>query len=249
MAAGYNYDAILMDCLMPELDGFQATREIRKGEGARHVPIIAMTALSMPGDRERCLAAGMDDYLSKPIRRTALDAALLRWLPSDDRPQKTDEEPQTTDDQPQTSDDQPRTDDQDHSASDGEGAHNGVATTADSASEPPADVLDLAVILQLRETLSREMRRQLIETFEEQQATCVADIVAAVQRDDRDAIRSAAHLLKGSSASLGAMRLRLCCERLEHVGRSQDAHVDDTQIAELRVGVAEAGRALGEQLA
>jgi|GEM_PF-2283140 len=231
MAAGYNYDAILMDCLMPELDGFQATREIRRGEGARHVPIIAMTALSMPGDRERCLAAGMDDYLSKPIRRNALDAALLRWLPSDDQSQ-------TTDDQPQA-----------ESASNGLLAPNGEVIPVDSASEPPAEVLDQAIILQLRETLSREMRRQLIETFEEQQARCLADIVTAVERDDRSEIRSAAHLLKGSSASLGATRLRLCCERLEHVGRSQDARVGDAQITELRVAAAEAGRALGEQLA
>jgi two-component system, sensor histidine kinase and response regulator len=80
MAAGHDYDAIFMDCLMPEADGFEATQEIRRVENGRHVPIIAMTALSMPGDRERCLAAGMDDYLSKPIRRVALDAAVYRWL-------------------------------------------------------------------------------------------------------------------------------------------------------------------------
>jgi signal transduction histidine kinase/DNA-binding response OmpR family regulator len=83
MAAGHAYDAIFMDCLMPDTDGFEATREIRRVEDGRHVPIIAMTALSMPGDRERCLAAGMDDYLSKPIRRVALDAAVYRWLDTD----------------------------------------------------------------------------------------------------------------------------------------------------------------------
>jgi PAS domain S-box-containing protein len=82
MAAGGDYDAIFMDCLMPEMDGFQATREIRSGEGESHVPIIAMTALSMPGDRERCVASGMDDYLSKPIGQAALDAAIHRWLPA-----------------------------------------------------------------------------------------------------------------------------------------------------------------------
>jgi len=78
MAGAHDYDAILMDCMMPELDGLQATREIRAVESTRHVPIIAMTALAMSGDRERCLLAGMDDYLSKPARLAALDAAIQR---------------------------------------------------------------------------------------------------------------------------------------------------------------------------
>jgi CheY-like chemotaxis protein len=82
MAAAHSYDAILMDCMMPEVDGLQATQEIRAAEGPSHVPIIAMTALAMPGDRERCLAAGMDDYLSKPVRLETLGAVIHRWLPT-----------------------------------------------------------------------------------------------------------------------------------------------------------------------
>ncbi len=74
------FDIILMDCQMPIMDGYQATVEIRKGAG-RGAVIIAMTGNAMEGDRQRCLAAGMNDYISKPIRLTALAEVLLKWSP------------------------------------------------------------------------------------------------------------------------------------------------------------------------
>ena len=72
-----------MDVQMPEMDGFEATAVIREQEksGVKHIPIIAMTAHAMVGDRERCLAAGMDDYLSKPISSVDLFAAIERLMP------------------------------------------------------------------------------------------------------------------------------------------------------------------------
>jgi CheY-like chemotaxis protein/HPt (histidine-containing phosphotransfer) domain-containing protein len=75
------YDAILMDGQMPETDGFEATRLIRAREGAHRTPIIAVTASAMSGDRERCLAAGMDDYVAKPIGPEQLQEVLRRWVP------------------------------------------------------------------------------------------------------------------------------------------------------------------------
>lgn len=78
-----NYDLVLMDCEMPEMDGFEATAHIRNGDaGAIHasVPVIAMTAHALQGDRDRCIAAGMNDYLAKPVQAPSLMAMLERWL-------------------------------------------------------------------------------------------------------------------------------------------------------------------------
>jgi PAS domain S-box-containing protein len=79
---GERFALVLMDVEMPEMDGLQATRVIRQSEqsGQRHIPIVAMTAQALKGDRERCLAAGMDDYISKPVQLDTLRQILARWL-------------------------------------------------------------------------------------------------------------------------------------------------------------------------
>ncbi len=79
--AGQQFDLIFMDCQMPGMDGYETAAEIRRRErGARRAPIVALTANAVDGDRERCLAAGMDDYLAKPLRLSILEATIHRWL-------------------------------------------------------------------------------------------------------------------------------------------------------------------------
>jgi len=100
--AGGDFDAVLMDVQMPRMDGYAATREIRARESTGRIPVIAMTAAAVEGERERCLAAGMDDFLTKPVDPTALGQAMSRWVaaPVDThtgvRGEDADEAPETS---------------------------------------------------------------------------------------------------------------------------------------------------------
>jgi two-component system, sensor histidine kinase and response regulator len=195
------YAAVFMDCQMPEMDGYEATREIRRREGdGPHIPIIAMTAHSMKGDRERCLAAGMDDYVSKPLRAEVLDAVLARWVQS-----PSGEEP-----------------------SDAAHASNGYG---------PEAPLDLEALEQLRSELAGlgpdksvdPVIRQFLETMPGR----VDAMTAAAERGDLVELEREAHGLKGSSATLGAVRLATACAALEQAGTNGDLARALTLVAEL----------------
>jgi CheY-like chemotaxis protein/HPt (histidine-containing phosphotransfer) domain-containing protein len=174
-AAG-DYPLILMDCQMPELDGYQAARRIRELEaGGPRVAIIAVTAHALVGERERAIAAGMDDYVTKPIDQRLLKQALERWWPKG-------------------------------SLFPGPRPAGGISSSM-PASLPDAaeDALDPSV------TRSQGVVRVFLRHVPEQ----LASLALALDAGDDEALRSAAHKLKGSCLSVGVPRMAALCASLE----------------------------------
>jgi len=189
------YDLVLMDCQMPEMDGYEATRQVRKREPpGTHIPIVALTAHALEGDRERCLESGMDDYLSKPINLKALEHVLHRHL----RPERVGKVPAT-----------PRPADE---------------STAGRRISPEA-VVDLTRIRKVSEG-DRQFEIEIITLFLGDVTQRLARMERAIETEDAQALRREAHTIKGSSANLGAMRLRelaVECEDHAKQGRIKEA--------------------------
>jgi two-component system, sensor histidine kinase and response regulator len=209
-AGGAAFDIVLMDCQMPEMDGFQATREIRRlgvthRDSERRLPIIALTANAMTGDRERCLQAGMDDFVSKPFTEEDLKAAVHRWAPA--RPARIPE-----DSRPPASE---------FPASESPASESPNTQAASSEEEGEVD-FDATVLDRLRR-FQRPGKPDLIERVT---AAYLADtpkqlelIREGIERQDADILYRAAHKLKSGSADIGARRLSALCRALEAMGR------------------------------
>jgi two-component system, sensor histidine kinase and response regulator len=232
MALSNDYAAILMDCQMPEIDGYEATRRIRDAENGRHVPIIAMTAHSMTGDRERCLAAGMDDYVSKPVRAEELAAVMSQQLAGGDyqlargRMAGVESDPARGFAPAPAAWPAP------------ELVGEEVALDLRPGSAEVDELFDEAAVSELREALPPQTRETLIETFDASLPAQIAGIEDAIREGDDIERRRAAHLLRGASASLGATRLSLCCQRLEQSSREQDPAITHRQLTELHAAAA-----------
>jgi CheY-like chemotaxis protein len=207
MLAAADYGLVFMDCQMPEMDGYQATGAIRAGEqdGDAHLPVVAMTAHALKGDRERCLAAGMDDYLSKPLRPADLDAILERWL----------------------------------------GAAPAGPAPAAVAAVPEDTLVDEERMRVFREDYP-EIVEQLVDLFIDSTPPLLADLRLAVQDGDGEAVRRAAHKLKGSCQNIGAARLAGLAAAIEQGDSAPDAdeleQVFDATCDALRAALAPAGR-------
>ncbi|MBC9785185.1 response regulator [Heliobacterium chlorum] len=190
------YALVFMDCQMPELDGFDTTRIIRETESKtrRHLPIIAMTAMAMQGDRERCLRAGMDDYISKPILLDQLIPRLDHWLPA----QRAAGRPLTSGVR------------EDDSLSLGTDDH--------------ASVIDLNVLKEILDLTDDDQRilHSIMDTYKKESATLMQNLRDAVHRLNPEAIEKSGHALKSSSASIGATAFSKLCAKMEQLGRKHD---------------------------
>ncbi|GJL54814.1 MAG: hypothetical protein NPIRA02_19460 [Nitrospirales bacterium] len=212
------YALIFMDCQMPEMDGYQATKEIRRCEASRvkheasneirathgerrstpHVPIIAMTANTMQGDREQCLESGMDDFLPKPVSLEALDEMLRRWMTVEDAPPMTTVIPHKP-----------------------ESTHSTSSSSVASDTEQPPSV-DMHVLNELRSLGGNDdpsFFASVIEQFLEDIPRHLDGIRRAIEQHDADSLMKAAHAFKGSCRNIGAQPLTDACFALEQVGR------------------------------
>ncbi|MDP9185937.1 MAG: response regulator, partial [Verrucomicrobiota bacterium] len=204
------FDLILMDVQMPEMDGFEATRCIRELEEAtgRHTTIVAMTAHAMAGDRERCLAEGMDDYLSKPVSRSELKAALERHseiqrngvADSSAKPKRA----------------RPETD---------------FARSETSSSEEP--LVDIDHLRDVTDNEPARMRR-LIDIYLTQAAPMLNELDAAIQAKAGGDVVRLAHKLVGSSISCGVQAFTQPLRKLERLGNKGDLSGADALFDDVR---------------
>jgi two-component system sensor histidine kinase/response regulator len=201
------YDLVLMDCQMPEVDGFEATARIRAREAgyatAVRIPIIALTAHSMQGDREQCLAAGMDDYLSKPFTMQQLQGVLRRWLPPE-RPELLRAQPARVDAPPAKA----------------AGRANGML-----------DDKALDAIRALQRPGSPNLLQTVVGTYLREAPRLIDNMARAARTGDATALRSAAHSLKSSSATVGALQLSSYCRDIEVRASSDELEGVEREVA------------------
>ncbi|MFN3841883.1 MAG: ATP-binding protein [Rehaibacterium terrae] len=217
--AATGYDAVLMDCQMPVLDGYAATRQWRRHEAAQglaRTPIIAMTANAMAGDRQRCLDAGMDDYLAKPVTRSQLEQTLALWLGT-------------------------RT----GAAAPSAGAAATAAAT--SAAVPPGKALDRGIVDDLRDLMGEEFL-QLVRVFLEDAPFHLDQLEQAARNGDIAGLVAPAHTMKSASANLGALLLSSQAKRIELGARQRTLENPRAAVAALREAWRSAERELRELL-
>jgi signal transduction histidine kinase/DNA-binding response OmpR family regulator/HPt (histidine-containing phosphotransfer) domain-containing protein len=222
ITAKKDYDVVFMDCQMPGMDGFEATRIIREREKSGpagkdskpvHTTIIALTAHTMQGDRERCLAAGMDDYLGKPFLLNQMATVLQRWT----GPGEAAPDPMVPPQEQEVATDFCIIEETDPMVFI---AQNNTETDT-TAEDSPIDPKKLDNIRVLQRDGKPDILNRVIETYLNHSPGLLENLRDALGTSDADLIQSAAHSLKSSSANLGAMKLATLCKELEFMGRAK----------------------------
>jgi PAS domain S-box-containing protein len=220
-----NYHLILMDCQMPEMDGFEATQAIRRheanidisdaGQGSdpphpTHIPIIAMTANAMKGDREKCLEQGMDDYIAKPVKPATLEEVVLRWIP------KT--------------------------------PAGNLMTGQEESFVGCLDEQVLKELESLGDAEQPDFLQSVIQQFLTDQPKHMTAIQAAIEARDGMALRKAAHALRGGSFNIGARALGSSALELEKLGEAATFEGVDKLLVAFQKECGRARRALEQRL-
>ncbi len=214
-----DYDVVLMDCQMPEMDGYAATRAIRAGVGGENniqIPVIAMTANAMEGDKEKCLAAGMNDYLSKPIDPDDLIRMLSIWTPSAGKSRKSsgNQKGKTAGDFQVKCNDR---------------GNNDEAVQGPSVLEDDAE--SKKMIWNQSEVLRRcgnkpERLKKLVSSFIASMPEDIARLVQALEENDVAALGFIGHGMKGVSGNLGAERFSESLREIERLAKGQGSASD-----------------------
>ena len=212
------FDLLMTDCHMPEMDGFELAEAIRKRErgGAARLPIVAITANALRGDAERCFAAGMDDFLSKPVELGKMSAALNKWL----RPVPAEQGARAADPTAEL----PRQGNDELAARESIG---GAETM--EASDP----VDIAMLARLLGTEDAESLKSIILFFWETMAATPAELRRHFDARNAKLLRDAAHAAKGASASVGAVAASELLKKLQFAA----GHADWKQVADIMPGV------------
>jgi signal transduction histidine kinase/CheY-like chemotaxis protein/HPt (histidine-containing phosphotransfer) domain-containing protein len=253
------FDLIFMDCDMPGMDGFEATRRIR-AEGLDHdrLPIIALTASAMRGDRDKCLAAGMTGYVAKPVSQHDLANAVAGQFRAFSGESEADAT-HTAEAEVETEDPRPRAPavaNGDAAAEPNESGASGAAANEAAASTPSAtgqtdraldDILDPTTVQRLRALTKPDgpdMFAQLADQFTRSSSQQVQDLEAAIHNMDAMTVKRTAHSLKSSSASMGALKLSDHFRRIEHAGKDADLTTAEAALGDVQAELDQVHRAL-----
>ncbi len=185
------YDAVFMDCNLPEMDGYETTRQIRQLKSEiSQIPIIAMTANVLEGDREKCIEAGMNDYAKKPLRLDALASVLERWLNQSEKIEALHESTITK-----------------------------TVEVNELGNTDESNAIHRTVITTLREDVG-DAFNEMVEVYVEDMGILLRSLEKSVIENNASTLTHYAHTIKGSSANFGAERLAHIAKKLEDMGRN-----------------------------